>query len=113
MTDKLFPMMKLSGLSTQILEKNPWIKEGFEWYNVLSKEVCVDQLLDKGKKFEEDFWTMKTSRKRKAYTTLEVAEVHKLDIDSDVDQSSGRHGAGTTSTISELSSHATRQSVTV
>jgi hypothetical protein len=72
MTDKLFPMMKLSGLSTQILEKNPWIKEGFEWYNVLSKEVCVDQLLDKGKKFEEDFWTMKTSRKRKAYTTLEV-----------------------------------------
>jgi hypothetical protein len=87
---------------------------------VLHKEVCVDQLPDKGKKFEEDFWTMmlanagkKTSRKRKAYTTLEVAEVHKLDIDSDVDQSSGRHGAGTTSTISELSSHATRQSVTL
>jgi hypothetical protein len=87
---------------------------------VLHKEVCVDQLLDKGKKFEEDFWTMmlanagkKTSRKRKAYTTLEVAAVHKLDIDSDVDQSSGRHGAGTTSTISELSSHATRQSVTL
>jgi hypothetical protein len=54
-----------------------------------------------------------TSRKRKAYTTLEVAAVHELDSDSNDDESSGIHGAGTTSTISELSSHATKQSVTV
>ncbi len=90
------------------------------WSNMLHKEVCIDQLSDKGKKFEEDFWKMMlanagkiTSRKRKAYTTLEVAAVHELDSDSNDDESSGRCGAGIASTISELSSHVTRQSLTV
>jgi hypothetical protein len=71
--------------------------------------------LDKGKKFEEDFQRMMlenagktTSRKRKAYTTLEVAAVHELDSESNDDDNSGRHGAGTASTISELSSRTTR-----
>ena len=54
-----------------------------------------------------------TSRKRKAYATLEVAAVHELDSDSDDDESIGRWGAGTTSTVSELSSHGTKQSVPV
>jgi hypothetical protein len=48
------------------------------------------------------------SRKRKAITTVQVAVVHDLDSDSDDDEGGGRRcGAGTSSTISNLSSHDT------
>jgi hypothetical protein len=46
-----------------------------------------------------------TSRKRKVVTIVEVAEVHKLDSDSD--NGSGRHCTGNASTISKLSSQGT------
>jgi hypothetical protein len=80
-------------------KRNPWSKEGLEWYNVLHEEVCKDQLLSAGQIFETEFKKRMLakagkamSRKRKAVPLIEVATVHKLDSDSDSDEDDGSGG---------------------
>jgi hypothetical protein len=82
----------------------------------MRKFVKTNFWLKEARKFEKDFQKMMlaqagktTSRKRKAVTMVEVVVVHDLDSDSDDDEHSGIRGAGTASTISELSSHGTEQ----
>jgi hypothetical protein len=101
-------------------KRNPWSKEGYERYNVLHEEVRRDRLSVEGRKFEGDFQKMmldlagkSTSRKRKTVAMVEVAAVHELDSDSDDEEHSGTRAAGTTSTVSELSSGGTVGSVPV
>jgi hypothetical protein len=91
-------------------KRNPWRKEGLEWYNVLHDEVRKDQLSSAGQIFETEFkkWMLAKagkamSRKRKAVPFIEVAAVHELDSDSDEDDGSGGQGTGATSTVSNLS----------
>jgi hypothetical protein len=77
-------------------KRNPWRKEGLEWYNVLHEEVCKDRLSITEEIFETEFKKRMLakagkamSRKRKAVPLIEVAAVHELDSDSDEDDGSG------------------------
>jgi hypothetical protein len=35
-------------------KRNPWSKEGYEWYNKLHEQVHQDRLLNRGKKFKKE-----------------------------------------------------------
>jgi hypothetical protein len=91
-------------------KRNPWRKEGLEWYNVLHEEVRKDRLSSARQIFETEFkkWMLAEtgkamSRKRKAVPLIEMAAVHKLDSNSDEDDGSGERGTGATSMVSDLS----------
>jgi hypothetical protein len=80
-------------------KRNPWRKEGLEWYNVPHEEVHKDRLSSAGQIFETEFkkWMLAEadkamSRKRKAVPLIEVAAVHELDSDSDSDEDDGSGG---------------------
>jgi hypothetical protein len=79
-------------------KKMPWKSEGMEQYNQLHEEVCQDQLLSEGQRFEIEFKNkMKQeagvagvawSRKRKTIQSVNVAAVHELDDVSSNEDSS-------------------------
>jgi hypothetical protein len=75
-------------------KKMPWKSEGIERYNQLHEEVCQDQLLSEGERFEIQFKNkmkqeagVAQSRKRKTIQSVNVAAVHELDDVSSNDNS--------------------------
>jgi hypothetical protein len=76
-------------------KKMPWKSEGMEQYNQLHEEVCQDQLLSEGQRFEIQFKNkmkqeagVARSRKRKTIQSVNVAAAHELDDVSSNEDSS-------------------------
>jgi hypothetical protein len=76
-------------------KKMPCKIEGMEWYNQLYKDMCQDQLLSEGQRFEIAFKKIMQqqageawSKKRKTIQSVDVAAIHELDDVSDDEDTS-------------------------